>query len=288
MANIKLSALTAAWSNVKVFGNFENIVGSGYDDTLTGDANANNIQGGVGKDTFVISRSNGEVLIKDFSINDDKINLSAFTGIKNLSELKNKATFIGNTCQIVLENGKTLTLAHINLADLVDSNFVFDTSTQKPVDCWKDFFSNPGSCVAYHAGVWTAVGGVISALLVFGYHKGWFQECCKHTPKKNQVSPNTDKVSDKKQEALDIMKDVMKDTMQYATAMTMIEGEEMLPLKMMQHENVNSMQTNIENMIENRNNADNFVNHHDELTLNVPLHIEQPNNGTNIIYHDGL
>ncbi|WP_165379673.1 calcium-binding protein [Rickettsiales endosymbiont of Peranema trichophorum] len=78
--------------------NFENIIGSSYNDVLTGDDRDNLIEsgggddtliGGEGADVFKVTNANGIVRIKDFG-QQDKLDLSEFQDIKNFDELENK------------------------------------------------------------------------------------------------------------------------------------------------------------------------------------------------------
>ncbi|RZI47492.1 calcium-binding protein [Rickettsiales endosymbiont of Peranema trichophorum] len=77
---------------------FENIIGSEYNDVLSGDKGDNLIEsgggddiltGGKGRDVFKITNAKGVVRIKDFEYGD-KLDLSEFKDIKSFNELKNK------------------------------------------------------------------------------------------------------------------------------------------------------------------------------------------------------
>jgi hypothetical protein len=107
--------------------NFENIIGSGFADTLTGDTGDNNIQGGAGddiikdgdggndlltggtgNDDFVISTSPGTVTITDFNGSEDLLDVSRHN--VGLAQIMSAAVNNGNNCEITLGSKKIILL----------------------------------------------------------------------------------------------------------------------------------------------------------------------------------
>ena len=120
-------------------GNFENLTGSSHEDTLTGDNSDNvitggrgndTLDGGAGADTFMFAPGDGNDIISNGGFEAvDKIDLSAFTGIASLADLKDDIdTRTGNT-EIVLSSSGEVTLIGYTTT-LTPDNFIFYT---KPI-----------------------------------------------------------------------------------------------------------------------------------------------------------
>ena len=124
----------------------ENIDGSGHDDVLTGDANANVIKGGAGDDTlissggadtltgdggadrFVIKPGHGDITITDFDTANDTLDLSALVGFTNLAAVQGATADAGANTVITTAYGD-ITLIGVQEAQLSDGNLsYFDSS----------------------------------------------------------------------------------------------------------------------------------------------------------------
>ncbi len=126
--------------------NFENLRGSGANDSLTGSSGANVIAGGLGNDTltgglgadtFVRDASDAGAVqsdtITDFAAGTDKIDLSQSNGPASYEVLVNhllRSDGSGNAQLISIWNSslQTLTLTGIAAGSLAAGDFVFDTS----------------------------------------------------------------------------------------------------------------------------------------------------------------
>ena len=101
------------------------LLGEEGDDTITGGAGDDKMFGGGGADTFVVGPGHGDDTIMDFENGTDTIDLSAFTGITQFSDVT--ATQDGNNVVIDLsgQGGGTITLQGFALSDLDASDFAF-------------------------------------------------------------------------------------------------------------------------------------------------------------------
>ena len=129
----------------------ENIQGSNHDDTLTGDGEANKLDGGMGKDTlmggggadmlvggmgddkltggggadkFVFGMEHGEDAITDFTDGVDMIDLTAF-GLEGFGDVAATAADGGVMIDLSAMGGGTIMLEGFALADLDASDFMF-------------------------------------------------------------------------------------------------------------------------------------------------------------------
>ena len=125
----------------------DNVIGSNVDDetdTLIAGNNGSVIDGGRGddrltgnnggSDTFVFDSGDGEDQVFTFDINNDKIDLSAFTGIHSMEDEDLVIVSTGTTNQhteIRLPNRGEITLDNIDKDDLTADNFIFYS---KPVN----------------------------------------------------------------------------------------------------------------------------------------------------------
>ena len=127
--------------------NIENVIGSNHVDTLiavatdgsviTGGRDDDILTGGNGSDTFVFASGDGDDEINDFTIADDKIDLSAFTSIASLDDLKDskdsngEISDTGTAVEIDLPNNGEIRLNGVTDAEtLTPDNFIFYT---KPI-----------------------------------------------------------------------------------------------------------------------------------------------------------
>src|SRR3954471_4414357 len=132
---------------------FENLTGSVFDDTLTGNSVANVLIGGLGNDTisasggsdrldggggndtltggtaadiFVYASGGGADIVTDFSHGQgDRIDVTDVPGIFGLADVQSRATQQGANTVIDFGNGDTLTLQNVTLAALVAGDFIF-------------------------------------------------------------------------------------------------------------------------------------------------------------------
>ena len=95
--NLGTSTYTGGYAANDTLAGIENITGSPNRDILTGDSNANvltggagndDLTGGDGNDIFKFAGSHGSDDIRDFTQNEDKIDLSAFRSIASVDDLK--------------------------------------------------------------------------------------------------------------------------------------------------------------------------------------------------------
>ncbi len=104
----------------------DTLTGEAGDDTITGLGGDDTLTGGAGADTFVFEAGHGSDTVTDFTDGEDLIDLSAFTGITQFSELT--VTQDGVNVRIDLsgqDGGGTITLQNFDLDDLDASDFVF-------------------------------------------------------------------------------------------------------------------------------------------------------------------
>ena len=116
--------------------NIENIIGSDYNDTLTGDSSANTLQGGKGDDTLDAGSDNqtdtlkfasgdGDDEIRNFSTNEDNIDLTAFTSVASMDDLNIRSTNNDANTEIDLPGGGEITIVGVRITDLDADNFIF-------------------------------------------------------------------------------------------------------------------------------------------------------------------
>jgi Ca2+-binding RTX toxin-like protein len=134
-----------------VLANIENVIGSPFDDTLTGNAQANILNGGRGNDVLISGNGNnlliggpgidrfkitqylGIITIQDFEINkSEKIDLTQLTTIHNLGDLT--ISQITNDALISIPSGQQLILSNVASQDLKAQNFIFYPSDPSAVN----------------------------------------------------------------------------------------------------------------------------------------------------------
>jgi Ca2+-binding RTX toxin-like protein len=113
---------------------FQNLTGSAFADHLQGDSQDNVIAGGAGDDvltggagadTFAFARGGGSDVVVDFSrAEGDRIDLSAFHGLRDLAQVLAAATQSGADTVIDLGSEK-ITLDNVLLAGLTAADFAF-------------------------------------------------------------------------------------------------------------------------------------------------------------------
>ena len=125
--------------------NIENVIGSSHGDNLTaagggsvltGGRGDDTLTGGGGSDTFVFASGDGDDEINSFTIADDKIDLSAFTSIASLDDLRDsndsngEISVTGSAVEINLPNNGEIRLNGVTTDTLTADNFIFYT---KPI-----------------------------------------------------------------------------------------------------------------------------------------------------------
>ena len=96
-------------------------------DTLIGGAGNDKLTGGKGRDTFVHEPGDGHDTITDFTDQEDMLDLSAFTGIGQFSDLTAMLRQDGDHVVIDLSDhgGGTITLQNVAVDDLDADDFIF-------------------------------------------------------------------------------------------------------------------------------------------------------------------
>ncbi len=100
--------------------------GGADDDTLYGDGGADSLTGGTGADTFVFAAGDGADTITDFTPEEgDRIDLSAFAGLKGFASLKLTADGSATILDLRAHGGGTVRLEGIAVADLLAADFLW-------------------------------------------------------------------------------------------------------------------------------------------------------------------
>jgi hypothetical protein len=104
--------------------NFQNLIGSAYNDTLTGSAGVSSLTGGAGADTF--KTSGGDTTITDFShAQGDRIDLSELTQFSSLADVMAASAQVGANTVIALGSG-FVTLDNVQKSSLTAADFVLN------------------------------------------------------------------------------------------------------------------------------------------------------------------
>jgi hypothetical protein len=153
---------------------FQNLVGSPYNDRLAGDSQNNTLTGGLGADVFVFRPGGGTDAVTDFNpAQGDKIDLSAF----HLGSLNNPQFHMGEpdgfTAELFVGNGggDALYLESTNFNNLTAQDFILTP----PVS---DFNGDGISDIVWQntdgtVAVWDMTGLAISGVTIPGYASGW-------------------------------------------------------------------------------------------------------------------
>ena len=94
-------------------------------DTLEGTSRDETFTGGGGADTFVFDENNGADTITDFTVDTDKIDLSAFTGITSLDDLLYWKSGGDTLIYLRFDGGGTIRLEGVSPDDLDADDFIF-------------------------------------------------------------------------------------------------------------------------------------------------------------------
>lgn len=102
----------------------DKLYGNGGNDTLVASDGLDILTGGEGQDKFVFMSGTGSDLVTDFNLLEDKIDLSNFAHLDDMSQLV--ITQAGLETRISVENGSALILlSNISMTDLTDDHFIF-------------------------------------------------------------------------------------------------------------------------------------------------------------------
>ena len=119
VANIFLDAVLETKGGEDSLSNIENIIGSAYDDTLTGNAGSNIIDGGrgddlltggAGSDTFVLSSQGDTDTILDFELGQDLFNLDGGLTFADLNITQGSGTSQNDSWIGLTDNSQTLAI----------------------------------------------------------------------------------------------------------------------------------------------------------------------------------
>ena len=103
----------------------DDYAGGTSDDTLEGTSRDETFTGGGGADTFVFDEDNGDDTITDFTVDTDKIDLTAFTGITSLDDLWYWQSGGDTLIYLRLDGGGTIRLEGVSADDLDADDFIF-------------------------------------------------------------------------------------------------------------------------------------------------------------------
>ena len=101
------------------------LYGNEGNDTLDGGAGADTLTGGAGADTFVFAAGHGADTITDFTPGEDRIDLSAFSGLGGFASLTLTADGTDTLLDLSAYGGGTVRLQGIATADLAGEDFVW-------------------------------------------------------------------------------------------------------------------------------------------------------------------
>ena len=105
----------------------DTLEGGAGQDTLTGGMQDDLLTGNAGNDIFVFVDGDGRDTISDFEAlnGSERIDLSGVSAITDFADLQGMMSQSGTDVLIDAGGGDTITLAHVALADLDASDFVF-------------------------------------------------------------------------------------------------------------------------------------------------------------------
>ena len=107
------------------------IYGGEGDDHLWGDGTRSDIQlaGATDYDTFVFKPNNGADTIQDFNVNEDRIDLSHFSSISDLSDLSIQQQGQHAVISLGSQGGGSIRLLGVSASDLDAGDFIFTGAT---------------------------------------------------------------------------------------------------------------------------------------------------------------
>ena len=109
----------------------DSLFGDTGDDTIDGGAGDDTLGGGDGADTFVFQSGHGNDTIKDFEDGNDIIDLTAFTGITDFSDLDGKIAMDGDDTKVDLSSfgGGEIIIEDFTSTDLDGTDFDFSNDS---------------------------------------------------------------------------------------------------------------------------------------------------------------
>ena len=108
-----------------VAGGDDSLSGGAGDDLLDGGYGDDELSGGPGADVFVFAYDSGHDVVTDFSIDVDRIDLSAFAGIDAMDDLSLRQQGDDLVIDLLAHGGGEITLQDVNQPDLADTHFIF-------------------------------------------------------------------------------------------------------------------------------------------------------------------
>jgi len=109
----------------------ENVIGGSGNDTITGNTANNTITFGAGADTFVYGANGGADTITDFSVAQDRIDLTAFSSSVALAAFNGRTSSAGGTL-LTFASGQTILLQGVSTGQLTQANLVLASSPPPP------------------------------------------------------------------------------------------------------------------------------------------------------------
>jgi Ca2+-binding RTX toxin-like protein len=103
----------------------ENVIGSGHEDTLTGNRDNNVFTGGAGNDTFIFSHRIGHDTITDFDATGRDHDILQISHFDSFEELREHAVARGNDVVITIDDNNSITLEDVRLNQLDENDFYF-------------------------------------------------------------------------------------------------------------------------------------------------------------------
>jgi Ca2+-binding RTX toxin-like protein len=111
---------------------FENVIGSSFSDVIRGNNDDNSLTGGTGDDTFVLSPAKGTDTVTDFTIGEDRIQLTGGLTYEQLNIAQGSGENANDTLIWVKENNELLAiLKNVNASDLPPGTLTVDTLTDE-------------------------------------------------------------------------------------------------------------------------------------------------------------
>ncbi|MEW7006219.1 peroxidase family protein [Lentilitoribacter sp. EG35] len=102
------------------------LVGGKGDDFIQTNGGDDKVYTGTGKDIVLMSENEGQVTIKDFNINKDRVDLTLFD-VRNIDDLLATVSISSDGGSTILEVGDSkITLKSVRIEDLSHGNFKFD------------------------------------------------------------------------------------------------------------------------------------------------------------------
>jgi hypothetical protein len=131
--------------------NIQNVIGSNENDRIIFGTASGDATGGLGADTFIYRPGDGNDVITDFThTQGDKIDLSAFSFVQSLQDVKLAASQQSADTVIALPGSGSLTLQGVTLSTLSNGDFLFGSGSHLNQDINGDhqadiIFRNPST-----------------------------------------------------------------------------------------------------------------------------------------------